>query len=397
MVQHNSFFNILDHLALIIRSEFSDSKVAKKFTSGKTKTAAIVNSIGDYFFEELKSSMEENPFSIMLDGSNDNGLEKMYPITVRIYDVRFNRVMTKFFSMNLLEGTDASTAACMFDSVNNQFEENGISWDHCMAIGLDNTNANIGQRNSIKSRAREKNPEIIIAGCPCHILHNASCKGSIAFSKCTGFDITDHCVDLYHWFDKSSKRKNILKEYYDFCDIEYGEIIKLVSTRWLCLEMCVNRELKKFEGLQSFFKSEEYPGDKRFERLQDNFNDKMLEVYLLFYHAVLPCFTNFNKLLQKEEPLIYTLHDAQQRFMNKLASRFVKPEVIQIHKEENISFSSLPLSFSDQKDDINLGIGFLTRQQIQKLLNEGDITEAQVDVFYDGVRQFFCHHIQAFC
>ena len=275
--------------------------------------------------------------------------------------------MTKFFSMNLLEGTDASTAACMFDSVSNQFEENGISWDHCMAIRLDNTNANIGQRNSIKSRAREKNPEIIIAGCPCHILHNASCKGSIAFSKWTGFDITDHCVDLYHLFDKSSKRKSILKEYYDFCDIKYGEIIKLVSTQWLCLEMCVNRELKKFEGLQPFFISEEYPGDKRFERLQDNFSDKMLEVYLLFYHAVLPCFTKFNKLL----------------------SRFVKPEVIQIHKEENISFPSLPLSFSDQKYDINLGIGFLTRRQIQKLLNEGDITEARVDVFYDGVRQFF--------
>ena len=84
MVQHNSFFNILDHLALIIRSEFSYSKVAKKFTSGKTKIAAIVNSIGDYFFEELKSSMEENPFSIMLDGSNGNGLEKMYPIRLAV-------------------------------------------------------------------------------------------------------------------------------------------------------------------------------------------------------------------------------------------------------------------------------------------------------------------------
>ena len=82
--------------------------------------------------------------------------------------------------------------------------------------------------------------------------------------------------------------------------------------------------------------------------------------------------------------MIDTLHNAQQRFMNKLVSRFVKPEVIQIHKEENISFSSLLLSFSDQKDDINLGIGFLACQQIQKLLNEGDITEAQVDVFYDG-------------
>ena len=144
--------------------------------------------------------------------------------------------------------------------------------------------------------------------------------------------------------------------------------------------------------MQLFFKSEEYPGDKRFELLQDNFNDKMLEVYLLFYHAVLPCFTNFNKLLQKEEPLIYTLHDAQQRFMNKLASRLVKPEVIQIHQEENISFSSLLLSSSDQKDDINLGIGFLIRQQIQKLLNEGDTTEAQVDVFMMDCGNFLSPH-----
>ena len=148
----------------------------------------------------------------------------------------------------------------------------------------------------------------------------------------------------------------------------------------------------KFEGLQSFFKSEEYPGDKRFEWLQDNFNDKMLEVYLLFYHVVLHCFINFNKLLQKEEPLIYTLHDAQQRFMNKLASRFVKPEVIQIHKEENISFSSLPLSFSDQKDDINLGIGFLTCQQIQKLLNEGDITEHKLMCFMMECSNFLSPH-----
>ena len=61
--------------------------------------------------------------------------------------------MTKFFDMNLLEGTDASTAASMFDRVSNLFERYNIQWDHCMGIGLDNTNANIGERNSIKSRA----------------------------------------------------------------------------------------------------------------------------------------------------------------------------------------------------------------------------------------------------
>ena len=97
------------------------------------------------------------------------------------------------------------------------------------------------------------NPDIIIAWCPCHILHNASCKASKAFSSPSGFGITDHCVDLFYWFDRSSKRKCILKEYYDFCDMEHANVIKLISTCCLCLEMCVNRDLKKFKGLKCYF------------------------------------------------------------------------------------------------------------------------------------------------
>ena len=37
-----------------------------------------------------------------------------------------------------------------------QFNDHKLSSDYCMAIGLDNTNANIGEGNSIKSRAFKK-------------------------------------------------------------------------------------------------------------------------------------------------------------------------------------------------------------------------------------------------
>ena len=66
-----------------------------------------------------------------------------------------------------------------------------------------------------------------------------------AFAAVSDFSIEDHCVDLYYWFDKSSKQKSILKEYYDFCDQDYQEVIKYISTRWLCSERWVNPELKK--------------------------------------------------------------------------------------------------------------------------------------------------------
>ena len=37
----------------------------------------------------------------------------------------------------------------------------------------------------------------------------------------TGFDIEDMLVDVFHWFDKSSKRKNTLEELCTFIKQEY--------------------------------------------------------------------------------------------------------------------------------------------------------------------------------
>ena len=70
-------------------------------------------------------------------------------------DVCFNQIITRFFAMNLLEG---STVESMFASVTKQFNDHKLGWDYCMATGLDNANENI--RNSIKSHGqKEKNPE----------------------------------------------------------------------------------------------------------------------------------------------------------------------------------------------------------------------------------------------
>ena len=86
----------LTYFTKIVRYEFSDSQAGRGYSCGKTKTATIINCIGDHVSNDLKFAMQLQPFSIMLDASNDTGIEKMYPITVRIYDVNFNRIMTNF-------------------------------------------------------------------------------------------------------------------------------------------------------------------------------------------------------------------------------------------------------------------------------------------------------------
>ena len=92
----------------------------------------------------------------MVHGSNDAGLEKMFPINIGIFEVNFSQIMTKFFVMNILEERDASTAEFMFANIDQQLMENDLSWDMVNEIGLNNINANFGEHISIKSRALKK-------------------------------------------------------------------------------------------------------------------------------------------------------------------------------------------------------------------------------------------------
>lgn len=54
--------------------------------------------------------MRAQPFSICVDGSNDQGLQKMYPISVRIYDVNRSAVVTRFLNICSISGRESSTA-----------------------------------------------------------------------------------------------------------------------------------------------------------------------------------------------------------------------------------------------------------------------------------------------
>jgi hypothetical protein len=127
-------------------------------------------------------------------------------------------------------------------------------------------------------------------GCPCHIAHNAANAAGDAFRIESHFDVEEVVVDMYYWFDKSTKRKSTLADYCSFCDIEYRKVIKHVSTRWLSLEMAVERILKQYAGLRSYFLSES-DSQSRFKRLHDVFSSPISEVYFLFYQSVLTLYS----------------------------------------------------------------------------------------------------------
>ena len=120
----------------------------------------------------------------------------------------------------------------------------------------------------------------------------------------------DLLIDIFYWFDKSTKRKGVLAEYVEFCD----QIVKHGSTRWLSLERCVQRTLEKYGGLKSYFLSESF-AEARFEA-PPCLENPLAKVALFFHRASIPLFTKFNKLLQSDEPAICIVHDCHKTSEN---------------------------------------------------------------------------------
>ena len=96
---------VTDHLSPLFKDIFPDSNIARGYASASTKTTCLINgSLAPYFKSQLVKAMQSQPFSIAVDGSNDSGLDKMNPMTVRIYDVNVGMIVTLFLDMCLTRG-----------------------------------------------------------------------------------------------------------------------------------------------------------------------------------------------------------------------------------------------------------------------------------------------------
>ena len=163
----------------------------------------------------------------------------MNPVTIRIFDVnRSKQVTSHFYDMCTTSGEDCGKAAVFVNAMHEKFQNDSVPWMNAVSLSVDNTNSMIGRNNSIAPRCKARNPNIFVAGCLCHLADIAATEGN-------GLNVENVLIDLYYWFDKSSKQKGKLLEYFEFCDQEYQNILKHVFTHWLSLEHCIERALKE--------------------------------------------------------------------------------------------------------------------------------------------------------
>lgn len=101
-----------DQLTPLFRDIFPDSLVAQQYASRQTKTACIINgAFAPYYKGKIIEVIKEGPYALAIDGSMDTGVEKMNPLTVRIFDPDCGAVTTHFLDMGM---SSSSTAEGIF-------------------------------------------------------------------------------------------------------------------------------------------------------------------------------------------------------------------------------------------------------------------------------------------
>lgn len=259
-VKHGLSYNSADCAFKLTTQTLSDSNIAKKMSCGRTKAEAVVKDVLspkaiEAVIKQLKRDGNPLPFSLHTDASNKSN-RKMFPLAVQFFTPE-NGIVNKV--IDFVENPDES-AEGIVRSIQSSLDNIGLSLDHVSAFSADNANGNYGVHNSVFTKLKELNCEILRGNCHAHIIHNTVRKALDQLSV----DIENIVLKVYGFFSISAKRRIDLKEFCEFCDTEFHEILRHVVTRWLSLNPAITRLLQNWLPLKSYLISigEECPSFK---------------------------------------------------------------------------------------------------------------------------------------
>lgn len=364
---------------------FPDSEIASKYRSARTKTRNV-GVLADETQQDIIKAVGDKPFSLATDGSNDKGSEQIYPILLRYFDG--SKVVTNVLSITSPKGS--STGREIFSVIDCDLQKFGLSWKNCICFVSDNASVMLGRLNGVAACIKEKNPDVHVLGCPCHLLHIAAKNGA----KSLRCPIEEILIDIFYYLQNSSKRLKALESFQRETGTTIAKILKHGPTRWLSLLACINRLLEQWDALKGFFESEKAGKEKhklegRLSRINEFFDTKISKAYALFMSFILPKFTNANLLLQREDPVIHLLQRRLHEVATDLLIGFVKPRVVSdcsdIYKIEHHRRSK-------QKEREELALGEATRAFLGT--HKDELSSTAVTHFYEDVRAFYSKSLQ---
>lgn len=277
----------VDHLGVIVKEHCKGSTL-ENLKLHRTKCACLINNvISVSIFEELVQELRDVKYYLFIDESTDISSVKHLCLCVRFFSQKTNNLRTEFLCIIEVVST---TGANLFAAIEDYFNINNIDMKNCIGFSSDGASNVCGKHNSVLSRLKEKNENIVFIKCTCHSL--ALCCEYASKKLPSNLDFL--IVEIARWFKCSSIRQTEFKEVFtllnDGC-IESTKFITPSNTRWLVKGKCIYAIVTKWEELKFYFKLlKDKERNYHANIIENMLNDQTNFLYLTF---LLPIIQDF--------------------------------------------------------------------------------------------------------
>ena len=246
-VKHHHSYNSSDCGMKLDPVIFPDSSISRKLACGRTKSEALVqNVLAPKSVETVLNDLSSNKFfSVSTDASNMKN-RKLFPVCLQYFCL--DGVHRKL--LDFVEQNDESSAE-VADMLTASLTTHGLNIKCMVGYSADNASVNYGCKKSVYTALQALNPNVLKANCNTHIVHNTLRK-VVDVLDC---DVETVVTAVYSHFSISANRRVELQDFFKFVDLEYHDMLRHVSTRWLSLGPAIARLLQSWPALISYFKS----------------------------------------------------------------------------------------------------------------------------------------------
>lgn len=354
LAEHNLPFLLLDHLGKLIRSCAPDSEIFKKVKINRKKgTFLMKNVIATENRDSIQEDLKSTPYTLITDKSTDIGTIKCMAVIVRYF--KDSRVIDRFLDLVPCEN---GTAEGIFAAIEECLKKNKVDMQMMIGFGADNCSVMMGKYNSVKTRLEATVKHIFVFGCCCHLMHLCAVGANANIPKY----IEELTRDIYSHFAFSTKRRIEFAEYQQFLEIEFHQILRSASTRWLSLEVnnhviyihylnkyfflqaATNRLLEQWDALQLYFTNCSFDAKKDVECIRTEFmvqslRNPITKSYFLFLSHILKILNGFNTEFQSEKSLIHLVIPRITTIFRTISRSFMKNEKVKDVDVLNIEFA----------------------------------------------------------
>ncbi|MGH0170858.1 UNVERIFIED_CONTAM: hypothetical protein FKN15_059488 [Acipenser sinensis] len=187
----------------------------------KTKCSALIrNVIGPVMQQELLQDIGNILYALIIEESTD--ISTYMSVVARYFSKKLECIVSSFAGIiHLSAGEAASITQALIEFLQN----NTLSIKQCIGLATDGCNTMCGRNNSVLTKFRQQNPNIVFIKCFCHSIQLCSSKALNALPR--NFDCM--ILQTYAWFSHSTVRQQNYHELYAIINVGEAPLKNLTT------------------------------------------------------------------------------------------------------------------------------------------------------------------------